>query len=100
MGLLELVLDKVRQSDLAQFRNKVETMKAPHEQYRQELGIDGIDDIIKSKEIGVENRVLEVFLVSVYDNEAQQEVTQPINQSDKDMTGTEIFDKFLQSIKG
>ena len=100
MGLLELVLDKVHQADLAQFKNKVEAMEAPHEQYRQELGIDGIDDIVRSKEISVENRVLEVSSVSVYDSEARQEVTQPINQSDKDMTGTEIFDKFLQSIKG
>jgi len=96
MGLLELVLDKVRQADLAQFKNKVETMEAPHEQYRQELGIDGIDDIVKAKE----GMVFEMSSISIYDSEAKQEVTQPINQSDKDMTGTEIFDKFLQSIKG
>ena len=96
MGLLELVLDKVHQADLAQFKNKVEAMEAPHEQYRQELGIDGIDDIVKAKE----GMVFEMSSISIYDSEAKQEVTQPINQSDKDMTGTEIFDKFLQSIKG
>jgi len=101
MGQLELLLDKVRQADLTEFRNKVESMEAPHEQLRSELGIDGIEQIVKAKEVSVENRALEVSSVSLYDNEARQQVNQPISQpSESPASGSEMFDKFLQAIKG
>jgi len=99
MGQLELLLDKVRKSDLENFRVKVEAMEAPHEQYRQDMGIEGIEEIIRTKEMSIENRVLEVSSVSLYDSEAKQQMSKPIEQSNVP-GGEDIFNKFLESIKG
>lgn len=99
MGQLELLLDRVRKSDLENFRVKVETMEAPHEQYRQDMGIEGIEEIIRTKEMSIENRVLEVSSVSLYDSEAKQQMSKPIEQSSPS-GNEEIFNKFLESIKG
>lgn len=96
MPLLDLLLDKVKMADLEQFRQKVETMEKLHDERRKELGLDSIEDVVKAKERS-SDQLLEVSSVSVYDNEVQQEVSKPINQSEE---SPEVFEKFLQSIRG
>jgi len=102
MGQLELILDKVKQSDLENFRKKVEPMEAATDQFKHSQGHESIEDVVSAKEISVENRVTEVTSITLYDREVDQVVTEPVNQEQKepDKATSDIFEKFLQSIRG
>ena len=101
MSLLNILLDKVKMADLEEFREKVEAMEKIHDERNREMGLEGISDIIKAREKVNEGiREVDISSVTVYDNEVQQEISKPINQDQPEQQSTEVFEKFLQSIRG
>lgn len=98
MGMLELVLDKVKRADLEVFKAKVEKMESIAEQFKRDQGLQNIDDVIKERERDYEGKVFEVSSVTVHDNRIDD--SPQLDKSSKDVSGEEIFNKFIQSIKG
>ena len=93
MGVLDMILDKVRQADRERFRQKVEVMEKDKKGNTRALGFADIEDVLEDKE----ERFLQFTSVGAQISEVQepQEVKstgEPLSQ--------DVFDKFIQSIKG
>jgi hypothetical protein len=97
MALVDIVLDKVRQSDLQQFKTKVEEMEEKHVQYLEEQGLFNMDML-------VEDKIEHVKDLYVDGEEATAEARKDkfINPKKEDQrpSGEEMFTKFIQAIKG
>jgi len=93
VGVLDMILDKVRQADRERFRQKVEVMEKDKKGNTRALGFADIEDVLEDKE----ERFLQFTSVGAQISEVQepQEVKSTEVPSDQN-----VFDKFIQSIKG
>jgi hypothetical protein len=108
VGYLELVLAKVRQSDIEQFKNKIEPMEKNHDDEIHAQGLEHIDDIVKRRG----EQILEASTVQLVDRVefGQDRIArlldedEPINSEKiataENQSGEDIFNKFLQTIRG
>jgi hypothetical protein len=109
LGYLEFVLDKVRQSDIENFRTKVETMEKVTDDAVHSQGLEHIDDIAKRRG----DKFLEASSLADdntrYDKQEEARTARllgedtPINDKPaqtENKSGEEVFSKFLQSIRG
>jgi len=95
MSTLDLVLEKVRQSDLEQFRSKIEKMEKDKKGLNKAMGLMDFEDLLQEtdkKVLVVEGEMAE---------EAEVKVSEPESTQSKEVpSGKDIFDNFIKTIRG
>jgi ribose 1,5-bisphosphokinase PhnN len=90
MNTLDMVLDQVRQSDRDAFRKKITAMEEVQAKRLKEQGLENMSDILE--------RVYNTDGINLTVREGEQ-VIQPPVQKEAPKSGSDVYKKFLDSIK-
>lgn len=102
MSYLQYVLAKVRESDIDQFRKKVEPIERERDKFVHDQGLEHLDDIMQRRS----DKIIEQSQMTPelkFASERNILEDQPINVQEKaedDKSTEDVFAKFLQTIRG
>lgn len=103
MPILDLILLKVRQSDLEKFREKILTMEENAEEKRKKINKLNYSEVLESrqKKFQQDNQELNKTFMDLNYEEiyTEEEIEQNEEIGKSEMSDKEIFQKFLEELK-